>query len=67
MTEWSKKQLGPVPPVKADGVIQLSDIIDVTAFVKDQRFEFWPLSDSCHSQPYDVFTVDLSTHVLTRG
>ncbi len=39
----------------------------VTASEKDLKFEFWPLSDSSHSQPYDVFTVDLSTHVLTRG
>ncbi len=39
----------------------------VTASQKELKFEFWPLSDSGHSQPYDPFTVDLSTHVLTRG
>ena len=39
----------------------------VTASAKNLKFEFWPLSDSSHSQPYDPFTVDLSTHVLTRG
>src|SRR5258708_2690600 len=39
----------------------------VTASPKELKFEFWPLSDSGHSQPYDPFTVDLNTHVLTRG
>jgi Calcineurin-like phosphoesterase len=39
----------------------------VTASIKDLKFEFWPLADSSHTQPYDPFTVDLSTHVLTRG
>lgn len=27
ITQWSKKQLGPVPPVKGDSVMQLGDII----------------------------------------
>jgi len=27
ITHWSKTQLGPVPPVKGDGIMQLSDII----------------------------------------
>ncbi len=27
ITQWSKTQLGPVPPVKGDGIMQLSDII----------------------------------------
>ena len=27
MTDWSKKQLGPVPPVKGQGVMSLSDVI----------------------------------------
>ena len=39
----------------------------VTASPKELKFEFWPLSDSGHSQPYDPFTVDLNTHILTRG
>lgn len=39
----------------------------VTASRAQLRFEFWPLADSNHSQPYDPFSVDLSTHVLTRG
>jgi len=39
----------------------------VTVSQKELKFEFWPLSDSAHSQPYDPLTVDLSTHVLTRG
>ena len=36
-----------------------------TVSARDIKFEFWPLSDSGHTQPYDLFTVDLTTHVLT--
>lgn len=39
----------------------------VTASAKELKFEFWPLSESTHTQPFDPFTIDLSSHVLTRG
>jgi hypothetical protein len=39
----------------------------VTASAKELKFEFWPLTDSSHSQPYDPFTVDLASHVVIRG
>ncbi len=39
----------------------------VTASAQVLKFEFWPLADGVHSQPYDPFTVDLKTHVVTRG
>jgi hypothetical protein len=39
----------------------------LTVSARDMKFEFWPLSDSSHAQPYDPFTVDLTTRVLTRG
>ncbi len=37
MTDWSKQQLGPVPPVKGDGVINLSDIIGAAGVDEIQR------------------------------
>ena len=39
----------------------------VTASAKELKFEFWPSADGGHSQAYDLFTVDLGTHVVTRG
>jgi hypothetical protein len=39
----------------------------VTASTKELKFEFWPLSEASHTQPFDPITIDLSTHVLTRG
>ena len=39
----------------------------VTASAKELKFEFWPLSETSHTQPFDPITIDLSTHVLTRG
>ena len=39
----------------------------VTASAKELKFEFWPSADGGHSQAYDLFTIDLGTHVVTRG
>jgi Calcineurin-like phosphoesterase len=39
----------------------------VTASAEALKFEFWPLADSGHSQPFDSISVDLKTHVLSRG
>ena len=39
----------------------------VTASAKELKFEFWPLSDSGHSLPYDPILIDLNTHILSRG
>jgi Calcineurin-like phosphoesterase len=50
-----------------DAAMQSYGYLYVTASAKELKFEFWPLSDSSHSQPYDPFTVDRSTHVLMRG
>jgi len=40
----------------------------VTASANQLKFEFWPsAADGGHAQAYDPFSVDLATHVLTRG
>src|SRR5579864_7414302 len=49
MTEWSKKQLGPVPPVKGNGVMALSDIIGADGVNEIQQLgelRFHALGDS---------------------
>jgi hypothetical protein len=38
----------------------------VTASAKVPKFEFWRLGNA-HTAPFDPFTVNLSTHLLTRG
>jgi hypothetical protein len=38
----------------------------VSASKKRLRFEFWRLGNA-HTDPFDPFTIDLSTHLLTRG
>jgi hypothetical protein len=39
----------------------------VTASPKVLKFDFWPLADGGHAQPFDSFSVDLTTHVVSRG
>jgi hypothetical protein len=39
----------------------------VTASAQKLKFEFWPLSDSGHSQSYDPILIDLNTHILSPG
>jgi len=39
----------------------------VTASAKELKFEFWPFANGGHAQAFDPFTIDLGTHVLTRG
>jgi hypothetical protein len=49
MTQWSKKQLGPVPPVKGDGVMDLSGIIGFDGVDEIQKLgeiRFHALGDS---------------------
>jgi hypothetical protein len=49
MTQWSKKQLGPVPPVKGDGVMDLSGIIGSDGIDEIQKLgeiRFHALGDS---------------------
>jgi hypothetical protein len=54
MTDWSKKQLGPIPPVARGGRMDLAQIIGaddvkeiedlfVTVSAKQRKFEFWQL------------------------
>jgi 3',5'-cyclic AMP phosphodiesterase CpdA len=50
-----------------DAAIASYGYLYVTASAKELKFEFWPLTDGHHVQPYDPFTVDLGTHILTRG
>jgi hypothetical protein len=50
-----------------DAAIASYGYLYVTGSARELKFEFWPLSDVNHSQPYDPFTVDLTTHILTRG
>jgi hypothetical protein len=50
-----------------DAALRSYGYLYVTASAKELKFEFWPLTDNTHSQAYDPFTVDLGTHVLTRG
>jgi len=49
MTEWSKSQLGLVPPVKGDGIVNLSDIIGadgVSEIEKLGELRFHAIGDS---------------------
>src|SRR5215467_4652738 len=49
MTQWSKKQLGLVPPVTGDGVMDLSDIIGSEGVAESERLgeiRFHALGDS---------------------
>ncbi len=39
----------------------------VTASAKQLQFEFWPLTEANHAQPYDPFSVDLASHAIIRG
>jgi hypothetical protein len=50
-----------------DAAMKSYGYLYVTASAQKLKFEFWPLSDSGHSQSYDPFTVDLRTHILTPG
>jgi hypothetical protein len=49
-----------------DAAISSLGYLFVTASAQQVKFEFWPLG-SDRTQPFDPFTIDLATHVLTRG
>lgn len=49
-----------------DAAIASYGYLYVTASSKELKFEFWALGEG-HTQPYDPFTVDLKTNVLSRG
>jgi hypothetical protein len=49
-----------------DAALESLGYLFVTASARQLKFEFWPLGNQ-HTQPFDPFTVDLSTNVLTRG
>lgn len=50
-----------------DAAIASYGYLYATASAKELKFEFWPLTDSSHSEPFNSFSVDLGTHILTRG
>jgi hypothetical protein len=49
-----------------DAALESLGYLYVTVSAKQLKFEFWPLANS-HNQPFDPITVDLTTHVVTRG
>jgi hypothetical protein len=49
-----------------DAAISSLGYLYVTASAQQLKFEFWQLGN-VHTQPFDPFTIDLTTHVLTRG
>lgn len=49
-----------------DAAIASLGYLYVTASAQQLKFEFWQLGDE-HTKPYDPFTIDLTTHLLTRG
>lgn len=66
MTDWSKKQLGPVPPVKKDAVITLKDVIgaDGTAEIEQVgEIRFHALGDSGvgHAQEAEDIANEMAT------
>jgi hypothetical protein len=66
MTQWSKQQLGPVPPVKGDGVIDLTDIIGAHGVSEVQslgEIRFHALGDSGvnHAEQAEQVAEDMAT------
>jgi hypothetical protein len=49
-----------------DAALESLGYLFVTTSARQLKFEFWPLGNQ-HTQPFDPFTVDLTTNVLTRG
>jgi Calcineurin-like phosphoesterase len=49
-----------------DAAMESLGYLFVTASAQLLKFEFWPLGAQ-HTQPFDPFTLDLGSHVLTRG
>jgi hypothetical protein len=49
-----------------DAAIASLGYLFVSASALQLKFEFWPLG-STHTQPFDPFSVDLATHMVTRG
>ena len=66
MTQWSKKQLGPVPKIEGDGVIDLSEIIGsdgVDEIEKLGEIRFHSLGDSGvnHAEEAEKVAEDMAT------
>jgi hypothetical protein len=66
MTQWSKSQLGPVPPVKRDGLIDLADVIGadgVAQVAQLGEIRFHALGDSGvnHAEEAEKVAEDMST------
>jgi 3',5'-cyclic AMP phosphodiesterase CpdA len=49
-----------------DAALSSLGYVYVTASEHQLKFEFWRLGNQ-HADPFDPITIDLSTHVLTRG
>src|SRR5579862_4379160 len=66
MTDWSKKQLGPVPPVTGNGIMNLSDIIGADGVNQIQKLgeiRFHTLGDSGvgHAEDAEKVADDMAT------
>ncbi len=66
MTDWSKKQVGPVPPVKGNGVINLNDIIGADGVNEIQKLgeiQFHTLGDNGvgHAEDAEKVAEDMAT------
>jgi hypothetical protein len=66
MTDWSKKQLGPVPPVTGDGTMSLTDIIGADGVAQIQKLgeiRFHTLGDSGvgHAEDAEKVAEDMAT------
>jgi hypothetical protein len=49
-----------------DAAIATLGYLYVTASAQQLEFEFWELGNE-HTQPFDPFSIDRRTHVLSRG
>jgi hypothetical protein len=66
MTQWSKQQLGPVPPVKGNGIIDLAGIIGAQGVAEVQKLgeiRFHTLGDSGvgHAEQAEAVAEDMAT------
>ena len=66
MTQWSMNGLGPVPPVKGDGVIDLADIIGAQGVAEVEQLgeiRFHTLGDSGvgHAEKAEEVAEDMAT------
>ena len=41
MTDWSKKQLGPIPPVARGGIMDLAEIIGAEGVKEIEDLDIW--------------------------